>query len=222
MSRPDLPSDPADLAAFPVPSLGEVDAELLALPDPPRRERTLTVFLLGFTALASLAMVFVLARDAAYALAPDAAVDVGDLRLAAPTSFGENHFVRAQGLLAGTGAIRYERPFAIESYRLAPIAGREDVWVETRVPSGQENARFVPPSSFSGRLVRFDAAGPRHRGLRTAIHSASGAVVPEGAWLLVDAETPGDARWAVALVLLFLGFAGWNSAAMARLMRKIS
>ena len=70
--------------------------------------------------------------------------------------------------------------------------------------------------------MRFDAAGPRHRGLRDAIAAASGAAVPPGAWLVVDAETPSDARWAVALVFLFLGFAGWNFLAIQRLVRKVA
>jgi hypothetical protein len=240
MSRPDLTSTPpaepellpelmagvrpGDAARSPTTreETEEVDPELLALPDPPRAERTATLFILGFTAIAALAMVFMLARDAAYALAPSTATDVGDLRTSPPTSFGENGFVRAHGMLAAVGAIRYERPFASDTYRVAPVAGRPDVWVEMRIPMGQETARFVPPSAFSGRLVRFDAAGPRHRGLRDAIAAASGAAVPPGAWLVVDAETPSDARWAVALVFLFLGFAGWNFLAIQRLVRKVA
>ena len=47
----------------------ELDPELLELPESPKRERTLTVALLVFTALASLAMVLALRRDAAYAFA---------------------------------------------------------------------------------------------------------------------------------------------------------
>jgi hypothetical protein len=232
MSRPDLtsspPAEPSELLAKVRESgaasehADEVDPELLALPDPPRAERTATLFILAFTAIAALAMVLMLARDAAYALASPTAADVGDLRTSAVTGFGENSFVRAHGMLAAVGAIRYERPFASDTYRVAPVAGRPDVWVEMRVPMGQETARFVPPSAFSGRLVRFDAAGPRHRGLRDAIAAASGAAVPPGAWLVVDGETPTDARWAVALVFLFLGFACWNLMAIQRLIRKVA
>ena len=236
MSRPDLTSSPPvepPLVAAARPSDGlstrsneddveAVDPELLALPDPPRAERTVTLFILGFTAIAAMAMVFMLARDAVYALTSSTATDVGDLRTSPPTSFRENSFVRAHGMLAAVGAIRYERPFASDTYRVAPVAGRPDVWVEMRVPMGQETARFVPPSAFSGRLVRFDSAGPRHRGLRDAIAAASGAAVPPGAWLVVDGETPTDARWAVALVFLFLGFAGWNFLAIQRLVRKVA
>jgi hypothetical protein len=228
MKTPDLsPNVP-----LPAPSQGpadssasaggdEIDPELLALPDPPRTERTVTLLVLVVTVLASLAMVFVLARDAAYAFAPHSATDLGELRTSSPGAVGENKLVRGQGMLGAVGSIRYERPFESSSYRVAPVAGRPDVWVEMRVPAGQESARFVPPSNFTGRLVHFDSGGPRHRGLAGAIHDASGEPVPAGAWLIVDGDAPDDARWAVALVLLFFGFAGWNAGVLIRLIKKV-
>lgn len=214
-------------AGAPVGSRGDdqLDPELLALPDPPRRERTWTVLVLAVTALASLAMVFALRRDAAYAFAEKSPAELGDLRVAALDGPGAgataNGYVRAHGLLGGVGSIRYERPFESDSYRLAPVAGRGDVWVELRVPLGEESARYVPPSNFAGRLVPFDDVGPRHRGLRDALAGASGATVPAKAWLLVDGEAPEGARWAVALIVLFLGFAVWNVLAIARLVRRV-
>jgi len=79
----------------------------------------------------------------------------------------------------------------------------------------------VPPTELHGRLVRFDATGPRHRGLRGAIAERTGTPVPANAWLLVDGEAPEQARWAVALVAMFLAFAMWNAAAIARLIRRV-
>ncbi len=199
----------------------EVDPELLELPDPPKRERTITVALLLVTALAALAMVFALRRDAAYAFAPAQARDLGDLTTADTSTFVENEHVRAQAMLGAAHAIRYERPFVQGSFRLMPVAGRDDVWVEVRVPPRGENIRWVPPSQVSGRLVRFEAAGPRHRGLADAVKDATGREVPKGAWLLVDGATPSDARWAVLLVLIFAGFAAWNAFATAKLLRRV-
>jgi hypothetical protein len=95
------------------------------------------------------------------------------------------------------------------------------VWVEIRVPEGVESDRFVPPTAFSGRLARFASAGPRHRGLASAIGELTSQKVPAGAWLLVDGETPAHARWAVALVALFVGFAAWNAVAIAKLVRRV-
>ena len=199
----------------------ELDPELLELPDPPKQGRTLTVALLVFTALCSLLMLLALRRDAAYAFAPTDARDVGDLTTAKSDTFVENQYVRANVMLGAGGAIRYERPLVSDSFRLMPVAGRDDVWVEVRVPPRGENVRWVPPTQVSGRLVRFDTAGPRHRGLASAVKDTKQHDVPPGAWLLVDSAAPGDARWAVVLCVLFACFAAWNAFATAKLLRKV-
>jgi hypothetical protein len=199
----------------------ELDPELLGLPDPPKQERTRTVAMLLFTAIASLAMVFALRRDAAYAFGEVKPVDVGDLGAAPADAFAENRFIRGEGGLGAARAIRYERPLVSGSFRLMPVAGRPNVWVEVRVAPGAENVRWVPPSQFSGRLVRFDAAGPKHRGLADAVRDATGQAVPAGSWLLVDGDEPSGSRWAVLLVLMFAGFAIWNLSVTAKLLRKV-
>lgn len=199
----------------------EVDPELLDLPAPPKRERTLTVALLLFTALASLAMVFALRRDAAYAFQEARPENLGDLGTAPGAAFRDNAFVEGRAMLGAAHAIRYERPLVSSSFRLMPVAGRPDVWAEVRVPAGAENARWVPPSEIVGRLVRFQASGPKHRGLAAAVKETTGQDVPKDAWLLVQDEGPTDARSAVMLVLLFAGFAAWNVFASTRLLRRV-
>ncbi|MBX3230749.1 MAG: hypothetical protein KIT84_00920 [Labilithrix sp.] len=199
----------------------ELDPELLELPDPPKQGRTLTVALLVVTALASVAMLLALRRDAAYAFAPAGAHDVGDLTTAAPAAFVENQYVHGAVMLGAGGAIRYERPLVSDSFRLMPVAGRDDVWVEVRVPPRGENVRWVPPAEVSGRLVRFDKAGPRHRGLADAIKDTKQHDVPKDAWLLVDGNAPADARWAVILCAMFACFAIWNAFATAKLLRRV-
>jgi hypothetical protein len=181
----------------------------------------MTLLLLAVTAIASMAMVLMLVKDAAYAFAPSGAVELGDLRLANPASLAANSFARGSGMLGAGGAIRFERSFESDTFRVAPVAGRPDLWVELRVPQGIDPERYVPPASFTGRLVRFDGAGPRHRGLARSVTDLTGQAVPAGAWLLVDGESPAQARWAVALVALFAGFAVWNALAIARLVRRL-
>jgi hypothetical protein len=216
---PSIPSMSQSAGAVLAPD--GLDPELLALPDPPRRERTLTVLFLALTALSSCAMSFALRGDVAYAFGAPAALDLGELRDASiKSAASDNRFVRGQGILGAAGAIRFERPFESDSYRLSPVAGRRDLWVEVRVPAGEESGRYVPPTSFAGRLVPFDSAGPRHRGLVSAIEGATGEAVPAGAKVLVDEEVPSRARWAVALAAVFLAFAVWNAAAIARLLRR--
>src|SRR5262249_40546215 len=109
-------------------------------------------------------MIALLRRDAAYAFSSSIPTDLGDLVALAPGDgrLEANHFVRAQGMLGAAGAIRYEHPFERDSYRMTPVAGRRDVWVEVRVPAGEENARYVPPTPFAGRLVPVAQARPRH------------------------------------------------------------
>ncbi len=218
MTRDSAPSHPA-LAPL---ATDELDPELLALPDPPKKGRTLTLVVLAVTAIASLAMVFALRRDVAYAIRGAAPIDLGDLRTVDNTiDASENGFVSAHGMLGAAGGIRYERPFARDTFRALPIAGRPDVWVEVRIPAGQESGRWEPPRSFSGRLVRFHATGPRHRGLAMAIVTATNQSVPDNAWLLVDGEAPAASRWSAALAILFLGFAFWNIGAIAKLVRRV-
>jgi hypothetical protein len=214
----------ASLGLVAVAEADELDPELLALPDPPRRERTLTTAILVLAAAGALAMTFALRRDVAYACSSGTPEYVGDLGSAAPAALAlhENRLVRADALLGAAGGIRYERPFVSDSFRALPVAGRTDIWVDVRVLAGQENGRWEPPRSVSGRLVRFGAAGPRHRGMARAIADATHERVPDPAWLLVDGEDPASARWVLVLVTAFLGFAAWNLVAAVRIVRKVS
>jgi hypothetical protein len=219
----EIPSVPSPLELAGSGRQDELDPELLSLPDPPRRERTLTVVVLALAAALSLAMVFALRRDVGYALASSTPAGVGDLRTASEATLAgnENRLVHAEAMLGAAGGIRYERPFVDDTFRTLPVPGKDDVWVDVRVPAGQESGRWEPPRTFTGRLVRFEAAGPRHRGLAGAIERTTGSRVPAGAWLLVDGEDPGSARWTILLAAMFLGFAAWNAVAIARIVRKV-
>jgi hypothetical protein len=164
------------------------------------------------TAFAAVWMGISLLGEARYAVTPGQPTDVGDLA---------NHYVHASGLLGTGGAIRYGRAAEGDSFRLAPVMGNPHVWVEIRVPEGFEGPRFVPPTSFAGRLVPFRDAGIRHVGRIEAVREQSGVVVPPDAWLLIDGSSPRASRWAVALALLFAGFAAWNVAGVARVLSRV-
>ena len=194
------------------------DPELLALPAPPKRERTATVILMVITALAALTMVILLRQEAQYALTAGAPMDVGELSELDVGGDVDNRYVRANGLLGTTGAIRYGRAAEGDSFRLAPVAGHPKVWVEIRVPEGFEGPRYVPPLAFAGRLVPLNEAGIRHVGLRHAVAKNSGAQVPPDAWVLIDGSSPRASRWALALAALFFGFAVWNIIGVLRLL----
>lgn len=197
------------------------DPDLIALPAPPKRERLAAVVMMLITAVAAAWMAIALLGEARYALTPGRPVDVGDLAALKPTADMANRYVRATGLLGTSGAIRYGRAAEGDSFRLAPIAGNPDLWVEIRVPEGFEGPRFIPPTTFAGRLVPIKKAGIRHAFLADSVREQAQLTVPEGAWLLIDGTSPRTSRWAVALVALFLGFSAWNVVGVARVLRKI-
>ena len=215
-----MPAD-ATNADVSVPEREELDPELLKLPDPPRGDRRSTLALMVVAALASAGMALALTRDAAYSLRSTSATDLGNLAVAPASSMVSNSFVQGTGRLGGAGQIRYERPFESDSYRIAPVAGNNKVWIEVRVPAGAESNRFVPKTEFSGRLVRFAQAGLRHRGLRSAIEERTGQHVPDDAYLLVDGQAPSGARAFALLWAMFVAFALWNVATIVKLVRKV-
>jgi hypothetical protein len=217
------PSVPSPMHLAGAEPKDELDLELVALPDPPRRERTMSLLVLALAAASALGIAFALRHDVAYAFAGGTASGLGDLRTVRASALEphENGRVHADAMLGIAGGIRYVRLLTEDTFRALPVAGRRDIWVEVRVPAGEESGRWQPPRSFTGRLVRFDAAGLRHRGLASAIESASQERLPPGAWLLVDGEEPGGARWVLVLACSFVGFAAWNVVAIAKMLRRI-
>jgi len=209
----------------------DVDPELVSLPGPPRLGKTLAALALLAGALLSFAMAFALRRDVVYALSPSEPASLGDLRTAprAMLADHENRLVRADGLLGAAAGIRYERPFQADSFRALPVIGRvaaassasdDAVWVEVRVPHGEESGRWEPPRSFVGRLMSFHAADLRHSGLARAIEDATRVRVGCGALLLIDGDAPQRERWTVLVAAAFVGLAAWNAVAFARLVRR--
>lgn len=201
--------------------LDDADPELVALPAPPRRERTVSLVLMAITAVVAALMAWALRGEVAYALASSEPADLGSFTGVSPGPDLANAFVRGTALLGTTGAIRYERPLESDSFRLAPVAANPHVWVEMRVPEGNEGPRFVPPTTFVGRLVPLASAGLRHRGIAASIRALTGVEVPKDAWLLVDGAAPASSRWAIPLAALFAFFAAWNVAQLVRLARPV-
>jgi hypothetical protein len=219
---PDPLSHPPPQAPAASRAEDEVDPELLALPPPPRAEQRWTVALLVLVAVTASAMGFALRGEAVYAVQAGDLVDAGELYSVDLGKLPDNRYVRGHGALGGALAVRFERPFEGDTYRVSPVMGRRDLWVEVRIPSGSEGARYVPPTSFSGRLVRWSASGLRYRGLASAVERATGEAVPADARLLIDGESPSSARWALGLALMFTGFAAWSLVTIGRLLRRVA
>lgn len=197
------------------------DPELEALPAPPRRERTIAVTVMLLTTLAAAIVAWSIRGEALYALTPGKPAEVGDLTQLSPRAELANTYVRGMGLLATQGGIRYARPAEGDTFRLAPIAGNEKIWVEIRVPEGFEGPRFIPPGLFAGRLVPLKEAGLRHRGLAGQVLDKTKVSIPDDAWLLVDSSSPRASRWALLVVVMLVAFAAWNGFAVWKILSKV-
>jgi hypothetical protein len=194
-----------------------IDPELLALPRPPRQERTLSLVLMALTGLLAAFMMAALASDVMYAFAGSAPEAMGDLSRLVPDGALRNKFVRADGVLRPESAIRYSRPLESDSFELVPVAGNERLWVELRVPSGATNAIAAPPVTFVGRMLPMRSVAFGLGGLRRSVTTPA----PTGGdvWVLVDGATPVSSQWTVALAALLAVFAGYNLVMIARILR---
>ncbi|HMI87451.1 MAG TPA: hypothetical protein VK550_25355 [Polyangiaceae bacterium] len=195
-----------------------IDPELVALPRPPRQERTISLLLMGLTGLLAVFMTAALASDVTYAFAGSAPEPVGELSHLAPASPLRNTFVRADGLLRRESAIRYHRPLETDTFQLVPVAGNDRIWVELRVPPGPPNAVAVPPTTFVGRLLPMRSIAFGFGGLRRSVETSAAPIAPD-AWVLIDGATPTSSQWTVALAALLALFAGYNLLMIARILR---
>jgi hypothetical protein len=196
-----------------------VDPELVALPRPPRQERTISLLLMALTGLLAAFMTAALASDVTFAFAGTAPESMGDLSKVVPGSAMRNKFVRAEGLLRPERALRYERPLESDSFQLVPVAGNERIWVELRVPPGETSAAAAPPLTFVGRFLPMQSIAFGLGGLRRSVTATSAAPIADDAWVLVDGATPVSSQWTVALAALLALFAGYNLFMIARILR---
>ena len=211
----------SELVAGPDPL---IDPELVALPRPPRQERTISLLLMALTGILAVFMTVALAGDVKYAFAGGAPEAIGNLSRLAPAEAMSNRFVRADGALHAEGAIRYHRPLENDAFELVPVAGNDRVWVELRIPSPPSaspaaSPPAAPPVTFVGRLLPMGDIAFGWGGLRRSLSAIAGTPIPADAWVLVDGATPVASQWTVALAVLLVLFAGYNLITIARILR---
>jgi len=200
----------------------QTDADLEALPPPRRPWRKLTLVVMSATLLGSLALGVALWGELSFSLSGQPPRGVGELSRFTPQAHDANTWVQGQGELEVQGAIAYRRPLENDSYRLSRVSGTQQLWVQVRVPSDDddpEHKRFVSPTSFVGRLVPASQGGVRLSQLGSAIAEAGRPALPSNAWLLIDGEGPATTRWTLGLGALLLGFAAFNLFGLRRLLR---
>jgi hypothetical protein len=201
------------------------DADLEALPAPRRPWRRLTLVVMSATLLGAVALGASLRGEFLFSLSGQPPHGIGELSRFAPTSRDSNTWVQGEGELEAQGAIAYRRPLETDSYRLSRVSGTHNLWVQVRVPRDDDDPdhkRFVPPTSFVGRLVPASRGGVRLSQLGSAIAEAGRPPLPSDAWLLIDGEAPASTRWTLGLGALLLGFAAFNLVGLRRLLRPAS
>jgi hypothetical protein len=200
-----------------------IDPELVALPRPPRQERTISLLLMAVTGLLAAFMAVALAGDVKYAFAGSAPQVLGDLGRLLPTEAMSNTFVRADGVLRREGGIRYHRPLETDEFQLVPVSGNDRIWVELRIPPAAlgtaSSPDAAPPVSFVGRLLPVRDIAFGWGGLRRSLSATAGMPIPPDAWVLLDGATPVSSQWTVALAALLVLFVAYNLVTMARILR---
>jgi hypothetical protein len=195
-----------------------IDPELEALPGPRRPWRRLTLGTMTVTVIGALALVLQLLPLVTYAVRGGPPRELGALTGVQPDEKNAGAWVHGTGVLAGHG-VEYQRPLDSDRYRLVPLEGSPEMWIELRIPKEIEPEHYVAPNSFVGRLTPLDRAGVRHSALPDAIARATGKAPPMDTWLLIDGESPVSTRWAVAFSALLVAFAVFNVWGLVRLLR---
>lgn len=222
MAPSTAPPEPSHSQVPAPPAPGEPDADLEALPPPRRPWRKLTLGVMTLTLLGSLGMLTALRGELSFSLRAGAPRGVGELSGFTPQSDDANSWVRGEGELEAQGAIAYRRPLEADSFRLSRVRGSDSLWVQVRVPRDDDDPqhkRFVPPSSFVGRLVPLEQGGLRLSQLPSAVAESGHPALPPSTWLLIDGEGPASIRWTLGVALLLLGFAAFNLFGLVRLLR---
>jgi hypothetical protein len=198
----------------------DVDAELLALPAPPRAQRALTLGLLVACVLAALTLVVELRSEVAYFFERAPAVSLGELPLADAASAPRNAHVRLRGTPMLSTMIRFERFLTGEPFVLFPLAGQRHVLVQLPAALLDEHS-VVAAGELHGRLLRLGDLGARYRPLRELLSEQLGVPVTSETLVLLAGESPSDYAWALWLCALCVGALGVTLVLIVRWFRPL-
>jgi hypothetical protein len=138
----------------------EVDAELLALPAPPRGQRLWAMGLMAAVVAAALGLLASLGADVAYRFAPGRAQDLGSATGLDLSALQTNAYVRVRGTPMLSSSVRFERGFSGREYAVFALAGQHQVFVQVPVEALSDPTR-VAQGEWSGRLMSFGELGQR-------------------------------------------------------------
>jgi hypothetical protein len=197
-------------------STHQTDPELSSLPAPRRPWRKVTIGAMALTLVAASLLASALRPQLRYALQAGPESDLGDLERVTLSNSISNSFVHGTGVLAAR-AVAYQRPLVPGEFRLVPLVNSDRIWVEVQVPASLDPDRFIPPSSFVGRLVRLSDAGLGYESLTELADGPSA-----DAWVLLDGQSPAGTRWVFGVLLVLLGFVGFSGFGLYRVLKRAS
>jgi hypothetical protein len=203
-----------------LPGPGQVDAELLALPAPPRAGRLWTLTMMALVAAGSLGLLGSLRGDLGYFFSASQAVDVGRATEVEPAGLVPNSYVQVRGTPMASLTVRYSRMLSGQQYAVFPLAGQRHILV--RVPLDDlDRYRASSRREFAGRLVTLGQLGPRFGAVRGFLEEGMGVPVTSETFVLLADETPGRYGWALVLAALCLLFVAVNVGLMVRWFRPL-
>lgn len=171
------------------------------MPPPPNSRRWLTIsslLLVGLSSFLVVAALWPAARFSLHHLEPQ---QVGPLQ-AAPLN-ETMRWVEGSGKTR-SDALSFKRRGERGSFRLAQAEGRDDLWLLLKIPETiSGSVGYVPPSTFSGRLLPLRDTGLQYAPIASMIEESGHST--ENGFLLLDGETPEDHQdslWAAILLAL--------------------
>jgi hypothetical protein len=143
-----------------------------------------------FSIVAAGLLAFALRHDLRYALASSSPTELPAQASEAELERATHRYVSMKGIPGGVGAVDYRRPIQGGRHRLAPLVDQPNVYAELRLPDGIDPARFVPPTTVTGRLVPLDDGGVRFGDARALIEGSTGQRAPAPAYLIEVGARP--------------------------------
>ena len=194
---------PAALARGQRADAEQPDAELLALPAPPRGQRFLAMGLMAAVVAAALGLLASLGADVAYRFAADRALDLGSATSLDLSALETNAYVRVRGVPMLSSSVRFERGFSGREYAVFALAGQHQVFVQVPVEALSDPTR-VAQGEWNGRLMSFGELGARYRSVRQYLGERMGLPVTAESFVVLAEEAPRTYDWALGLSALCL------------------
>ena len=119
-------------------------------------------------------------------------------------------------------AVRFRRVGRAGVYRVFPLAGQPNVFVQRfSEPSGLRSSRDRPHGEYTGRMIRFSSARGGYGGVAAYLEHRLGTPVGRDAWLLIEGERPGQQPALLLLYGLLAAFFVFNGVGLYRILRPV-